>query len=876
MWTSIIDLSPRRVILTNLLGRFWRGAYFSSFAPLQVQNVPRQALPGTQWVRVRNRLAGICGSDLHLVAADGDVRIAPAALPGHAHTYLGHEVVGEVIEIGDDVQRLQVGDRVVLQHGKNCLSSGVESPCRSCAAGNYGLCERGILPGPDSIGGGWSEEMLLHEQQLFRVPSDMSDLQAVLLEPTAVAVHTVLRHVPQAGERVLIIGAGTIGLLTLQVVRALSPQAEISVLARYPFQVEKATRMGAAHIIYPQDSYSGVQQATQAKLYKGILGNQMLLGGYDTIYDTIGTQRTVHNSLRWARAKGTIVLVGLSLHMMHIDLSPVWYQEVNLIGTMGQGMETWPLGSSEQRSTFAITADLIMQGILKPEQLITHHFALNNYRQALMTALDKREQRAIKVIFDYSLLPASVVPNVRASARQRKPVTQNIQPPDVGEEEQPLEPVPAILSRGGATWEKQALPIVPQPRISQDEAELVDAPTLAPRYKALQDLDATQKVGIVEPEQELQEPTEMMPVVRRSTLSNDISLQETEQHEAFEQENTTIYALAQEETQDIPAVESEAIQATPSIYDVATQAVPVVESAPPQTGSSDSSAESTEAASPVHSETTETTPPMYSDPTEVVPSIFNEATEAVPSIHSEVTEAVPSVSEEDTLAPFVVNEQPMYTESEVAEEASLNELEWLDIIAAEETRQEAAVVAPEQSINIPSTPIAQEEQETQSAEIAPVVAQDMQFSPNTPVAVTSNEEEMQYHTEEPVVQVVQEETQSDTEQPGTQVAQEELPSTEEHTFYTFVDAPYEDDDAAELQDLQYERETQSEFRTDDFTDINQDMPVEDYGSDAEQTEIVPEKNDATNSSAKALYTAKTSKAMNLGKSRSKNRNKGRK
>ncbi len=857
MWTSIIDLSPRRVILTNLLGRFWRGAYFSSFAPLQVQNVPRQALPGTHWVRVRNRLAGICGSDLHLVSADGDMRIAPAALPGHAQTYLGHEVVGEVIEIGDDVDQLQVGNRVVLQHGKNCLSSGVEPPCRSCAAGNYGLCERGVLPGPDPIGGGWSEEMLLHEQQLFRVPSNMSDSQAVLLEPSAVAIHTVLRHVPQAGERVLIIGAGTIGLLTLQVVRALSPQAEISVLARYPFQVEKATRMGATHIIYPQDSYSGVQQATQAKLYKGMLGNQMLLGGYDTIYDTIGTQKTVHNSLRWARAKGTVVLVGLSLHMMHLDLTPVWYQEVNLIGTMGQGTETWPLGSNEQRSTFAITADLIMQGILKPEQLITHHFALNNYRQALMTAMDKREQRAIKVIFDYSLLPASVVPNVRASARQRKPVTSNIQQ-DVVEEEKPLQPVPALLSTGGATWEKQAIPIVPHSQTAQDETELVDAPTLAPVHETAQYLDATQKVRIVEPEQELQEPTEIRPVVVRPIPTNDISLQETEQHEVFERENA-VDVLREEDAQTVPAVESVAIQSVPSTYDVATQSVPIVESATAQTAPS-LSEEAAEAVPPVHSEATDALS-MYNEATEAVPSIHNETTEPVPSIHSEVIEAVPSISEEDTLTTPSVSEQPEAVGGEITEEAPLDELEWLDIIAAEETLQETAIVAPEQSTNMPSpTPTAQNEQETQSAEVFPVVAQDgmePQTDTDTSIITLSDENEEQSDTEHPEVQTVQEEQQ--------------LPSTEEHTF---VDDPYED--ASTLQDLQYEREPLSDFRTDDFADINQDISVEEYTPNEEQTEEVPEKDVAMNSSAQALYTAKTTKAMNPSKQRSKNRHKGRK
>src|SRR6266487_2708947 len=158
---------------------------------------------------------------------------------------------------------------VVLQSGPNCLSTGVQPVCRSCAAGNYNLCEHGDFPGPYPFGGGWSEEMLLHEQQLFRVPPEMNDEQAVLLEPAAVAVHAALRRLPRSADRVLIIGASSIGLLLLQVIRALVPQAEISVAARYPFQVKQATRLGAAHILYPQDGYQAVQRTTGAQLYQG-------------------------------------------------------------------------------------------------------------------------------------------------------------------------------------------------------------------------------------------------------------------------------------------------------------------------------------------------------------------------------------------------------------------------------------------------------------------------------------------------------------------------------------------------------------------------------------------------------------------------------
>jgi threonine dehydrogenase-like Zn-dependent dehydrogenase len=203
----------------------------------------------------------------------------------------------------------------------------------------------------------------------------------------------------------------------LQVIRALSPQTTVSVMARYPFQVEQATRMGAASILYPQDSYDGVVRATGARLYAGMLGNKMLLGGYDAVYDTIGTQKTLADARRWTRAGGEIVLVGVDLQLKYLDLSPVWYQEVSVTGSMGHGMENWPMGTGQHRSTFTVAAELIEHGLLHPEKLLTHRFALTNFREAIRAAKSKGETRAIKVVFDYALLPASVVPNVRCHLR---------------------------------------------------------------------------------------------------------------------------------------------------------------------------------------------------------------------------------------------------------------------------------------------------------------------------------------------------------------------------------------------------------------------------------------------------------------------------
>ena len=526
MWTSTLELNPSHVIPTKLLGLIWRGAYFSSFAPLQVQNLPRQPLPASNWVRVRNSLAGICGSDLQLIFVDGDYSVAPVALPNHNRSYPGHEVVGEVIEVGDDVRHLHVGDRVALQYGPNCITAGVQEPCRSCASGHYGLCEYGELPGPQPIGGGWSEEMLLHEQQLFRLPTDINDMQGVLLEPSAVAVHAVLRHVPQGQDRVLIIGAGTIGLLILQVVRALAPDAEVSVMARHAFQIEQAARLGA-HIIYPKDSYREVQRATGAKLYRGMWGNKMLLGGYDVIYDSVGNTQTTHDSLRWARAGSTVVMVGLNLHRMQLDLTPIWYQEINLIGTMGHSIETWPIDSSERKSTFEVTTALIQNKKIFPDKLITHSFPLNSYRDALMTAADKDRNHAIKVVFDYSKQPPSVVPNVRAAGRQRQRATT------IPVDSRPSQPLVPRREEEALYREPTEVPIQDIPT-----ADMPTAPTRVPVGEV--DTGATDRVPVIATSDEYDESDTIVVSIpkyahsTRGTQSSDPTITGQEEDKAFD------------------------------------------------------------------------------------------------------------------------------------------------------------------------------------------------------------------------------------------------------------------------------------------------------------------------------------------------------
>lgn len=397
MKTITYELDIPRLALTKALGTLWPGAYFLPTSALRLRDLPPMPLPHERFVRVRPTLAGICGTDLHLAFIQGSPFIAPAALPGNSKTYMGHEVVGAVVEVGNGVQTLTVGDRVALRNGDTCMVLGRDPLCPQCAKGNYSLCEVGEKRGRvESVGAGWSEEIIAHELRFFKVPRDICDEQACLLEPGAVGVRAALRRPPKAGDNVLVVGAGTIGLMTMQAVKAAQPNCRLVVMAKYPHQAAMAKRKGADEIVMAREGYQGVARVTGAAYHRSKFGVENLVGGFDLIYDTIGTARTVQDALRWTRAGGAVVLVGVEFKPMRVDLTPVWYQEVDLIGILGHGREQW---AGEAISTFDLVVQWLREGKLNFDDYISARFALRDYRQALAYAADKR-QRVIKVVLE--------------------------------------------------------------------------------------------------------------------------------------------------------------------------------------------------------------------------------------------------------------------------------------------------------------------------------------------------------------------------------------------------------------------------------------------------------------------------------------------
>jgi threonine dehydrogenase-like Zn-dependent dehydrogenase len=404
MHTTYIDKDVPRILAVKALKRIWPGVIWSPLSHVHTVNLPEPPLPGERWLRVRNQQCGICATDLTLLYAKVDVAVSAAAVPGISRIYLGHEAVGEVVEIGAGVTRYKIGDRVIIEarpfSSPNCHTQAIDPPCRYCAEGNNRLCQNASLGiGPVGVGAGWGDSYTAHESEIWPVPDSLTDDQASLVEPSACALHGVLRRPPRAKEQVLVIGAGIIGLLTIQAAKAVQPDCQLTVLARYPQQIAAARRLGADHVISSGDLYQQVADLTGSHLYRAPLNRGMLLGGFGVIYDCVGSGATVQNALRWAAAQGSVVVVGVSPLMHKLDFSPVYSQEVDLLGSNTFGVENW---QDRRVHTFDLVMAMMQDGRINDQGLITHRFPIAELRRAVATATDKRSG-AIKVTFSYAV-----------------------------------------------------------------------------------------------------------------------------------------------------------------------------------------------------------------------------------------------------------------------------------------------------------------------------------------------------------------------------------------------------------------------------------------------------------------------------------------
>jgi threonine dehydrogenase-like Zn-dependent dehydrogenase len=379
------ERKPLKYVAAHVAGSLapGRGA---RHGPLRLADIDPIEPPGPGWVRIRPRLAGICGSDLATIDGLSSRYFEPIV----SFPFVpGHEVVADT---ADD-------RRVVLEPVLGCVARGIEPSCPACARGDLGNCERlafgHIEPGLQSgycadTGGGWSTFMVAHESQLHSVPDDLDDDAAVMVEPAACAVHAALRAGVQEGDVVVVLGAGTLGLLSVAALRHLTGAGTIVAAAKHPEQRRMAADLGADTVCEPHEMPRLVRRLTGSMAY----GTQ-LTGGADAVLDCVGSDASIQQSLAVVKPRGRVTLVGMPA-VVKLNLTTLWHRETELAGAYAYGTET--LADGSRTRTFDLAFALVRAAGLG--RLVSATYPLADYRAAIEHAANAGRRGAVKVAFD--------------------------------------------------------------------------------------------------------------------------------------------------------------------------------------------------------------------------------------------------------------------------------------------------------------------------------------------------------------------------------------------------------------------------------------------------------------------------------------------
>ncbi|MFP4054733.1 MAG: zinc-dependent alcohol dehydrogenase [Phycisphaerae bacterium] len=417
MRALVYDIKPAGWLACRLLRRFRPNVLTSPLNGLTLRDIDPPGLPGDDWVRVRTLLGGICGTDLALLAQKqppDSILQAFSSMP----MLLGHENLAEVIETGPAVEDAWVGRRVCVEPTLGCVARGIDPVCEPCSRGQFGACENfgadgqgrySLPPGTSTgynsrTGGSYGEQFVAHVSQLVPVPDEVPDEVAILTDPLACSLHSVLRADLTEARRVLVYGAGVLGLGCIAALRALGFEGEIHALDRADYLGEKATALGADRFLkLPPDAkgrFTRIAELTGATQQVVRFGNRMLSGGYDVLLDCVGSPGAMQECLKWAAARGQIVVVGTGSGG-RVDWTPLWFRELTLHGAYGRSIEQV---EGRRIGTYSLVLEWLASGRLAPSGLLTHTFALEDYREALKISMNKASHGAVKVAFDFRSL----------------------------------------------------------------------------------------------------------------------------------------------------------------------------------------------------------------------------------------------------------------------------------------------------------------------------------------------------------------------------------------------------------------------------------------------------------------------------------------
>ena len=379
--------------------------------PMRLVDMDEPGFLLPDWVVTKPRITGICGSDAKQVFMDwGEVGSPDNPMKAFFSLpqVLGHEVVADVVALGPQAEGLEIGDRVVLNPWLSCAPRGVSPICPACERGDFSLCwsfgvgpiAPGIHIGTSKDGnGGYADLMPAHDSQLHKVPDNVPDELAVFADPFAVSLHSITRHPPTPGGKVMVYGAGALGTCATAILRALYPDVEVLVVARFEGQAAMARKLGAT-VIGHTPAQRVIEEA--AAWSGGVLresdGLPMAFPGFiDVVYDTVGKQETFEVGSRVLKARGTLVKAGVHGPTWWED-TPLYFKELSMVGSNAFGFEDV---NGVRKHGIDHYLDLVSSGQIDLTGMLTHTFTLDDWRNAFVTLATQDETGAIKVGFDF-------------------------------------------------------------------------------------------------------------------------------------------------------------------------------------------------------------------------------------------------------------------------------------------------------------------------------------------------------------------------------------------------------------------------------------------------------------------------------------------
>ncbi|GAA0486274.1 zinc-binding alcohol dehydrogenase family protein [Salinibacillus aidingensis] len=324
---------------------------------LNVVEMEEPSLEQPNEVKIRMRAMGICGSDMHILHGQNPFATYPRVI--------GHEIAGEVVETGDSVTGLSVGDKVVIEPMTSC------GECYACKQGRPNICESVQVYGVHREGGG-REVMVMPEHLVHRVHNDRDWSEIALIEPFTIGAQSIYRGQVQDGDYVFIIGAGPIGLCCLKMAKQAGAKVAISDFndKRLAF----AKEWGVDHIINPQNS--DVEEEVFA--WTGGMGANVVI-------DAVGLPQTVEQAVAVTSAAARVVLLGFDTKVSQLAQVNITKKELTICG------------SRLQTHRFPKVVELFNTLEFDVKELVSHQFELSEAEKAF-ELMDQAPPEARKVV----------------------------------------------------------------------------------------------------------------------------------------------------------------------------------------------------------------------------------------------------------------------------------------------------------------------------------------------------------------------------------------------------------------------------------------------------------------------------------------------